>query len=270
MTTSAKAIGAAASSLILLGSAALAAAPAVMDITADASPAAATQQATEASAAAEATGVQRVEGQFSYDQGVVTSNETIASVFAKAAATLCQTTAGHQRVGRVFADHGGHSGRDGRGGGRRFLCARLLLRLERPRRRRHRQCRGVGRVLGLAYDHGRRLKQGRRSSSSVGAASRLPSQQGRTRDLESLSLAPRILVYLVQDSGRDSRRGLGIPWRSSCSANCDAVISGWLAHLRRTMALVGLDAMSKGVAMIRQKDQLSPAENERKSSRIYA
>ena len=76
MTTSAKAIGAAASSLILLGSAALAAAPAVMDITADASPAAATQQATEASAAAE-----------------VTSNETIASVFAKAAATLCQTTA---------------------------------------------------------------------------------------------------------------------------------------------------------------------------------
>ena len=92
MTTSAKAIGAAASSLILLGSAALAAAPAVMDITADASPAAATQQATEASAA-EATGVQRVEGQFSYDQGVVTSNETIASVFAKAAATLCQTTA---------------------------------------------------------------------------------------------------------------------------------------------------------------------------------
>ena len=62
MTTSAKAIGAAASSLILLGSAALAAAPAVMDITADASPAAATQQATEASAAAEATGVQRVEG----------------------------------------------------------------------------------------------------------------------------------------------------------------------------------------------------------------
>ena len=86
MTTSAKTIGAAASSLILLSSAALAAAPAVMDITADASPAAATRQATEASAAAEATGVQRVEGQFSYDQGVVTSNETIASVFAKAAA----------------------------------------------------------------------------------------------------------------------------------------------------------------------------------------
>ena len=93
MTTSAKTIGAAASSLILLSSAALAAAPAVMDITADASPAAATRQATEASAAAEATGVQRVEGQFSYDQGVVTSNETIASVFAKAAATLCQATA---------------------------------------------------------------------------------------------------------------------------------------------------------------------------------
>ena len=66
MTTSAKAIGAAASSLILLGSAALAAAPAVMDITADASPAAATQQATEASAAAEATGVQRVEGALEY------------------------------------------------------------------------------------------------------------------------------------------------------------------------------------------------------------
>ena len=93
MTTSAKTIGAAASSLILLSSAALAAAPAVMDITADASPAAATRQATEASVAAEATGVQRVEGQFSYDQGVVTSNETIASVFAKAAATLCQATA---------------------------------------------------------------------------------------------------------------------------------------------------------------------------------
>lgn len=210
MTTSAKAIGAAASSLILLGSAALAAAPAVMDITADASPAAATQQATEASAAAEATGVQRVEGQFSYDQGVVTSNETIASVFAKAAATLCQTTADGYGVYTAQAIKVSVAGLPtmeatvaemAEEEGRRFLCARLLLRLERPRRRRHRQCRGVGRVLGLAYDHGRRLKQGRRSSSSVGAASRLPSQQGRTRDLESLSLAPRILVYLVQDSG---------------------------------------------------------------------
>lgn len=141
---------------------------------------------------------------------VVTSNETIASVFAKAAATLCQTTADGYGVYTAQAIKVSVAGlptmeatvaRDGRGGGRRFLCARLLLRLERPRRRRHRQCRGVGRVLGLAYDHGRRLKQGRRSSSSVGAASRLPSQQGRTRDLESLSLAPRILVYLVQDSG---------------------------------------------------------------------
>lgn len=92
MTTSAKTIGAAASSLILLSSAALAAAPAVMDITADASPAAVTEQTSE-TAVAETAGIQQVEGQFSYDQGVVTSNATISSVFAKAAATLCQATA---------------------------------------------------------------------------------------------------------------------------------------------------------------------------------
>lgn len=90
--TKTKTIGAAASSLLLLSSAALAAAPAVMDITADAAPAGAVERAAEAKAA-EAAGVQEVVGQFSYDQGVVTSNETIASVFAKAAATLCQTTA---------------------------------------------------------------------------------------------------------------------------------------------------------------------------------
>lgn len=90
--TKTKTIGAAASSLLLLSSAALAAAPAVMDITADAAPAGAVEQAAEAKAA-ETAGVQEVVGQFSYDQGVVTSNETIASVFAKAAATLCQATA---------------------------------------------------------------------------------------------------------------------------------------------------------------------------------
>ena len=197
MTTSAKTIGAAASSLILLSSAALAAAPAVMDITADASPAAATRQATEASAAAEATGVQRVEGQFSYDQGVVTSNETIASVFAKAAATLCQATAdgygvytaqaikvsvaGLPTMEATVAEMAEEEGADS------YV---LGCSCERPWWRCHRQCRGVGRVLGLAYGHGRRLKQGRRSSSSAGATLRLPSQQGRTRDLESLSLAP--------------------------------------------------------------------------------
>lgn len=90
MTTSAKTIGAAAGSLILLSSAALAAAPAVMDITADATPAATVEQATEARAAESAV-VQRVEGQFSYDQGVVTPNAELSSVFTKAAATLCQT-----------------------------------------------------------------------------------------------------------------------------------------------------------------------------------
>lgn len=86
MTTT-KTIGAAAGSLILLSSAALAAAPAVMDITADAAPTSAVEQADEQAAAM--TDVQRVEGQFSYDQGVTTSNEAIASVFAKAAAALC-------------------------------------------------------------------------------------------------------------------------------------------------------------------------------------
>lgn len=90
MTTSAKTIGAAASGLLLLSSAALAAAPAVMDLTAEAAPETALEQVADCAAPGKAA-VQRVEGQFSYDQGVVTSNETIASVFAKAAATLCQS-----------------------------------------------------------------------------------------------------------------------------------------------------------------------------------
>ncbi|MVN58742.1 hypothetical protein [Adlercreutzia rubneri] len=87
MTTT-KTIGAAAGSLILLSSAALAAAPAVMGITADAAPTSAVEQAAEQTVA-ETAGIQQVEGQFSYDQGVTTSTEAIASVFAKAAATLC-------------------------------------------------------------------------------------------------------------------------------------------------------------------------------------
>ena len=87
MTSSVKTIGATAGSLLLLSSAALAAAPAVLDITAAAAPEAAIEAAAETEAAAGA--VQEVRGQFSYDQGVVTSNETISSVFAKAAAALC-------------------------------------------------------------------------------------------------------------------------------------------------------------------------------------
>ncbi len=115
-------------------------------------PAAATQQATEASAAAEATGVQRVEGQFSYDQGVVTSNETIASVFAKAAATLCQTTADGYGVYTAQAIKVSVAGLPtmeatvaemAEEEGAIPMCS-AALRLERPRRRRHRQCRGVG------------------------------------------------------------------------------------------------------------------------------
>ncbi len=106
--TKTKTIGAAASSLLLLSSAALAAAPAVMDITADAAPAGAVEQAAEAKAA-ETAGVQEVVGQFSYDQGVVTSNETIASVFAKAAATLCQATAMEATVAEMAEEEGADS-----------------------------------------------------------------------------------------------------------------------------------------------------------------
>lgn len=88
MTSSIKTLGATAGSLLLLSSAALAAAPAVMGITADAAPEAPACEAVAEDAAA-TTAVRAVEGQFSYDQGTVTSNETISSVFAKAAATLC-------------------------------------------------------------------------------------------------------------------------------------------------------------------------------------
>lgn len=83
-----KTIGAAAGGLLLVSSAALTAAPALLDMTAEATPVAA-EQATESAVA----GVQEarpVEGTFSYDQGVVTSNAEISSVFARAAATLCQ------------------------------------------------------------------------------------------------------------------------------------------------------------------------------------
>ena len=97
MTTT-KTIGAAASGLLLLSSAALAAAPAVMDITADAAPTSAVAQADERAAAT--TEAQCVEGQFSYDQGATTSNKAIASVFAKAAATLCGPS-GESRAGII-------------------------------------------------------------------------------------------------------------------------------------------------------------------------
>ena len=178
MTTSAKAIGAAASSLILLGSAALAAAPAVMDITADASPAAATQQATEASAAAEATGVQRVEGQFSYDQGVVTSNERyrlgrspkrqLLCARPQPTATACTRPRPSECRSRVCRPWRPQWPRWPRRRAPIPMCSAAPGASNAPGGRRHRQCRGVGRVLRLAYDHGRRLKQGRRSSSSVG------------------------------------------------------------------------------------------------------
>lgn len=45
----------------------------------------------EGAAAASSTSVREVQGEFSYDQATVTSNEAIANVFQKAAATLCQT-----------------------------------------------------------------------------------------------------------------------------------------------------------------------------------
>lgn len=88
MTSSVKTWGATAGSLLLLSSAALAAAPAVMGITAEAAPEALACEAG-AEGARDAAGARAVEGQFSYDQGAVTSNAEISSVFAKAAATLC-------------------------------------------------------------------------------------------------------------------------------------------------------------------------------------
>lgn len=45
----------------------------------------------EDAVAAPSTSVRQVQGEFSYDQATVTSNEAIANVFQKAAATLCQT-----------------------------------------------------------------------------------------------------------------------------------------------------------------------------------
>lgn len=45
----------------------------------------------EDAVATQLTSVQQVQGEFSFDQATLTSNETMASVFQKAAATLCQT-----------------------------------------------------------------------------------------------------------------------------------------------------------------------------------
>lgn len=45
----------------------------------------------EGAVAASSTSVREVQGEFSYDQATVTSNDAIANVFQKAAATLCQT-----------------------------------------------------------------------------------------------------------------------------------------------------------------------------------
>lgn len=90
MTVSVKTIGATAGSLVLLSSGMLAAAPAIMGAMPQTEAAVAVSaQAEEAYGASES--VRAVEGQFSYDQGIVTPNETIFSTFVKAAATLCQS-----------------------------------------------------------------------------------------------------------------------------------------------------------------------------------
>lgn len=45
----------------------------------------------EGAVEASSTSLQEVQGEFSYDQATVTPNDAMASVFQKAAATLCQT-----------------------------------------------------------------------------------------------------------------------------------------------------------------------------------
>lgn len=95
MTVSAKAIGATAGSLVLLSSGMLAAAPVVAGAMPQAEAVSvAPAQAGEACVVPD--GVRTVEGQFSYDQGVVTPTETIFSTFVKAAATLCQSASSEE------------------------------------------------------------------------------------------------------------------------------------------------------------------------------
>lgn len=59
--------------------------------TADTDIPAAAQAAEHSAAADDIVRADAVEGTFSFDQAMVTSNDQLASVFAKAAATLCQT-----------------------------------------------------------------------------------------------------------------------------------------------------------------------------------
>ena len=82
-----KTVGAFAGAAMLAVSGAAAVVPAV------AQPADAAVVADQASGKqAAATGVANVQGTFSFAQDVITANDTIGTVFAKAAATLCQCT----------------------------------------------------------------------------------------------------------------------------------------------------------------------------------
>ena len=96
-TLNGKTIGAAASATMLALAGVATVAPAVAqasDVTADAPQAAAAQSAEAGAAASGVVSAAVVEGEFAFSQDVVTPNATLSSVFAKAAAALCQSAAG--------------------------------------------------------------------------------------------------------------------------------------------------------------------------------
>ncbi|WP_080798340.1 molybdopterin-binding protein [Arabiibacter massiliensis] len=92
--TTTKVAGAFASLTLLVGAGAAVAVPAIQDGADEAVRAGVT---AEDGAASESplTNVSRVVGNFSFDQGVLSSNEEISNVFCKAAATLCSSLPGY-------------------------------------------------------------------------------------------------------------------------------------------------------------------------------
>lgn len=87
MSVDVQKIAAIAGSAILVGSGALTAAPYLTETTND-QPALVAVNSSE-SAAEGTVSVRNVQGAFSYDQAVVSSNDYLSSVFAKAASSLC-------------------------------------------------------------------------------------------------------------------------------------------------------------------------------------
>lgn len=88
MNTTAKTIGAVVGSVALLGSAAVAVLPVVME-TGSSAPEAATEITQNTSGYSDLVKVSDVQGEFAFDQNKVTPNADIAGVFNKAASALC-------------------------------------------------------------------------------------------------------------------------------------------------------------------------------------